>query len=118
MKTGIKIFFTFLLIAGFLVSCSSTKIYKRPQGSVIAINTAGNDLAPMQKSIHNKTCSPCIKEFRTPKKPDNDGVKPSKDFLQEMMDIDYEIHPEALCYVDADYGFFAISHPPDTKSSD
>jgi hypothetical protein len=117
MKMGIKSLIVLSILAGLLVSCSSTKIYKRPEGSVFELNTDADELAPMQKSIHNETCSPCIKEFRTPMQQNNDGVQTSKQFLQEMLESNYNINPEAVCFVDFNHGFFAVSHPPDEESA-
>lgn len=120
MKKNFKIFrviFIISLLSLTVISCTSTKYYKRPAGNVEALNTAGDEFAPVQHIFNNEDCSPCAKEFKAGINRKNDGVKLSKDWLKDLLGSDIELNPDAVTFIKFNFGFFTIPHPPDEESA-
>ncbi len=102
----------------FLVNCSSQKKIVQPNGNVKSLNSTFDDLAPSQRPEKGISCEPCSNEFQSkPQSPEN-GVKPSKKFLTEFLELKYGLYPEAITFITNTKGFFSVAHPPDKRSSD
>lgn len=108
----------FVISILFFVNCSSQKKIIQPNGNVKSLNTALDDYAPSQRPEKGVSCEPCLNEFQSKPQSPEYGVKPSKRFLTEFLELKYGLYPEAITFITNTKGFFSVAHPPDKRSSD
>lgn len=118
MTKRIYLFIVFLLPFLFFVNCSSQKKIIQPNGNIKSLNTTLDDFAPSQRPEKGVSCEPCSNEFQSKVQSPEHGVKPSKRFLTEFLELKYGLYPEAITFLTDSKGFFSVAHPPDKRSSD
>lgn len=118
MTNRIYQIFILLIALLFFVNCSSQKKIIQPNGNVKSLNTTFDDFAPNQRPDKGVSCEPCSNEFTSKVQSLENGVKPSKKFLTEFLELKYGLYPEAITFITDTKGYFSVAHPPDKRSSD
>ena len=111
-----------LLVFSLLIaaSCSDTQVSKKrlPAGNVKEINSDGNDFAPINLPMNDKTESPCNQEFNSNAAEARNQVKPSPEYLAQMFGKDIADRIEVISFLTNKSGIISVPHPPDKESAD
>lgn len=103
-----------IILILLLLSACRGPVVILPEGNVEALNSDENELAAAQKPLGaEKNIDPCFNEFHTKAQGKNHGIRPSRQFLTEMLGEKAAKRVDAITFMTERSGFFSIAHPPD-----